>query len=40
MLRAAQHGFTVDEHLSDGGHTWINWRTYLVELTPMLFQSK
>ena len=24
---------------SDGGHTWRNWRIYLSELVPMLFQE-
>ena len=25
-------------HVSGGGHTWINWRHYLNELGPKLFQ--
>ena len=25
-------------HISSGGHTWINWRHYLAELGPKLFQ--
>jgi len=32
------HGFRVEEHLSDGGHTWVNWRNYLNEFSPLLFQ--
>jgi len=33
-----EHGFHVDEHLSDGGHTWLNWRNYLNQFAPSLFQ--
>ncbi len=25
-------------HISDGGHTWINWRHYLAEFAPKLFR--
>lgn len=32
-----KHGFGVTFHESDGGHTWQNWRDYLVEFAPMLF---
>jgi len=32
------HGFNVEEHQSDGGHTWVNWRNYLNELAPLLFK--
>jgi enterochelin esterase family protein len=32
------HGFTVEYHESDGGHTWINWQNYLDEFAPRLFQ--
>jgi len=31
------HGFSVEEHQSDGGHTWVNWRNYLNEFAPLLF---
>ena len=24
---------------SPGGHTWLNWRDYLIEFTPLLFQD-
>ena len=33
-----KHGFNASFHESPGGHTWINWRNYLVEFTPQLFQ--
>jgi enterochelin esterase family protein len=33
-----QHGFTPAFHESAGGHTWINWRNYLIEFAPQLFQ--
>lgn len=33
-----KHGFEVVYHETDGGHTWINWRNYLIEFTPLLFQ--
>lgn len=26
-------------HESDGGHTWVNWRRYLVDFLPRLFRS-
>jgi enterochelin esterase-like enzyme len=32
------HGFNVEERQSDGGHTWVNWRNYLNEFAPQLFQ--
>ena len=32
------HGFTPVFKESPGGHTWLNWRDYLVEFTPQLFQ--
>jgi enterochelin esterase-like enzyme len=39
MLEALKaHGFTVEYHESDGGHTWINWQHYLDEFAPRLFQ--
>lgn len=34
----SKHGFTPAFKESPGGHTWINWRNYLVEFTPQLFQ--
>lgn len=33
-----KHGFTVVSEDSTGGHTWINWRNYLYEFAPKLFQ--
>lgn len=36
MLRI--HGFKVVFKESPGGHTWINWREYLREFAPLLFQ--
>ncbi|HXA52483.1 MAG TPA: alpha/beta hydrolase-fold protein [Candidatus Acidoferrum sp.] len=32
------HGFNPMFKESPGGHTWINWRNYLDEFTPKLFQ--
>jgi enterochelin esterase family protein len=33
-----KHAFNVDFKESTGGHTWINWREYLNEFAPKLFQ--
>ena len=33
-----KHGFTAFFRESPGGHTWINWRNYLDEFAPQLFQ--
>jgi enterochelin esterase family protein len=33
-----KHGFNVVSRESEGGHTWLNWRDYLVEFAPKLFQ--
>jgi enterochelin esterase family protein len=33
-----KHGFTPFFRESPGGHTWINWRNYLDEFAPQLFQ--
>ncbi|MBS1812833.1 MAG: esterase [Acidobacteria bacterium] len=35
-----KHGFAPVYKETAGGHTWINWRDYLNEFTPMLFQGK
>jgi enterochelin esterase family protein len=35
-----QHGYMPFVRESEGGHTWINWRNYLSELAPQLFQPK
>jgi len=34
-----KHGFSPVFKESPGGHTWINWRNYLVEFAPQLFRS-
>lgn len=36
MLR--KHGFDVVYKETEGGHTWLNWRDYLREFAPQLFQ--
>ena len=33
-----KHGFDVVYEETDGAHSWINWRNYLNEFTPQLFQ--
>jgi enterochelin esterase family protein len=33
-----RHGFQPVFAESPGGHTWINWRNYLIEFAPLLFQ--
>ena len=33
-----KHGFTPVFKETPGGHTWINWRNYLNEFVPQLFQ--
>jgi enterochelin esterase-like enzyme len=33
-----KHGFAPVYKESGGGHTWINWRNYLNEFAPQLFQ--
>jgi enterochelin esterase family protein len=33
-----KHGFAAQFTESPGAHTWLNWRNYLVEFTPQLFQ--
>ena len=33
-----RHGFTPNYTESDGGHTWLNWRDYLSQFAPLLFQ--
>ncbi len=32
------HGIRYDFELTGGGHTWMNWRSYLHSLTPRLFR--
>ncbi|MBP1623646.1 MAG: axe1-6A 5, partial [Acidobacteria bacterium] len=33
-----KHGFSPVYKETSGGHTWINWRNYLCEFAPQLFQ--
>jgi enterochelin esterase family protein len=33
-----KHGFSPVLKETPGGHTWLNWRAYLAEFTPQLFQ--
>jgi len=33
-----RHGFTPRYTETDGGHTWLNWRDYLSQFAPLLFQ--
>lgn len=35
-----QQGFAPIYKETGGGHTWLNWRDYLAEFAPMLFQGK
>jgi enterochelin esterase family protein len=34
-----KHGFSPVVRETDGGHTWVNWRRYLAEFAPQLFQA-
>jgi len=34
-----KHGIKYELNISGGGHTWINWRRYLNEFAPQLFQT-
>ena len=38
-LQLKKHGFAPVYKESPGGHTWINWRNYLNEFAPQLFQT-
>jgi len=35
-----KHKFDVTYEQTEGGHTWLNWRGYLGEFAPQLFQEK
>ncbi len=35
-----KHNFTVVYDETDGAHTWLKWRDYLVTFAPQLFQAK
>lgn len=32
-------GYTFFYNESDGGHTWSNWRKYLIDYLPRLFKN-
>jgi enterochelin esterase family protein len=34
-----KHNIKNELHVSGGGHTWINWRHYLNDLAPLLFEQ-
>ncbi len=34
-----KHGFDPVFKETQGGHTWLNWRDYLIEFAPLLFQG-
>jgi enterochelin esterase-like enzyme len=34
-----KHGFAPVFNETPGGHTWVNWRNYLAEFAPQLFQN-
>lgn len=34
-----QNDFDVAYKETEGGHTWLNWRDYLIEFAPLLFQD-
>jgi S-formylglutathione hydrolase FrmB len=34
-----KRGVKHDLNISGGGHTWINWRQYLNDFAPRLFQT-
>ena len=34
-----RHGIHHEFHETEGGHTWINWRQYLHDFLPLLFQN-
>ncbi|MEG2514375.1 MAG: esterase, partial [Bacteroidaceae bacterium] len=36
LLDNNQYQYSYNE--TDGGHTWKNWRNYLIEFTPLLFR--
>jgi len=33
-----KHGFSPEYQETDGGHTWLKWRDYLIEFAPRLFK--
>jgi len=34
------HNIKYEYHESEGGHTWINWRRYLLEVAPKMFPAE
>ena len=38
LMNLEKRGIKHEVHISGGGHTWINWRHYLSEFAPKLFQ--
>ena len=34
-----RRGIRHEFHETEGGHTWINWRRYLRNFLPLLFQD-
>lgn len=38
VVMLQKHNFKVQFKESTGAHTWINWRNYLYEFAPQLFQ--
>lgn len=39
-LKLADAGYKYQYHETDGGHTWENWRKYLVHFLPQIFNTK
>jgi enterochelin esterase family protein len=39
IARLEGHGFKVEYHERGGGHTWENWRDYLHQFPPRLFNN-
>ena len=37
-LKLADKGYKYYYHETDGGHSWENWRKYLVDFLPRLFK--
>jgi enterochelin esterase family protein len=38
MKALDKHGVRYTYYESTGGHTWANWRIYLVKFAPLLFK--
>ena len=37
--RCSRSTSSTSHRETDGGHTWLNWRDYLAEFAPLLFQE-